>query len=184
MDDNTTATSTPQSSGVVEGTLSFVVTSGNASDLVEAYENDTDGSVASALAASIAAGSDDVSEEDVTITGVALSPSARRVQAKHVFSSRALTSGETIVVDYTIEFVGATPEEVTTALNSAAGLAAIESSLTTTLQQIDPSLTITSIDVTAVAATTSTRSEPASFAARAFGWETVVCVSSVASLLL
>jgi len=191
-------TTTPEeATGLVEGTLSFVVTSGNASDLVDAFENDEDGSVAIALATSIAAGADGVSQENVTIASMSLmgpSPAERRVQAMYFRSTRALTLSESvnqsILVEFTIAFFGSdgpvNAEEVSAALISDEGISAIESSLPTELQAIDPSLTIAEIAVSAVATTgTTTNNEVANFAAGPSSWHScVVLACSIASLLL
>mmetsp|Transcript_47514 Transcript_47514/g.87304 ORF Transcript_47514/g.87304 Transcript_47514/m.87304 type:complete len:269 (-) Transcript_47514:213-1019(-) len=188
---NSTTTTAEQATGIVRGTLSFTVTSGNASDLVDDFENDADGAVASALATSIAAGPAGVSEENVTITSVALNPAERRVQAARIHLGRSLTVSESVMVEYTIAFFGSdgpsTAEEVVAALTSNNGTAAIESSLTTELQAIDPSMTIADIEVDAVAvsgSTSTTINVVVNFAARHCSWLGSVVLACIASSLL
>jgi len=166
----TTTTMTDEhSTGIVVGNLSFVVTNGSASDLVDAFENETDGAVESALAASIAAGADGVSEDNVTITSVEVT----------------LAQSERVVVEFAIA-ESTIADEVAAALTSDEGKSAIETSLTVELQAIDPSLTVADIEVGAVVTTaTTTGNEVVNFAARCYAWQgSLVLACGLGSMLL
>jgi len=166
----TTTTMTEEhSTGIVVGNLSFVVTNGSASDLVDAFENETDGAVESALAASIAAGADGVSEDNVTITSVEVT----------------LAQSERVVVEFAIA-ESTIADEVAAALTSDEGKSAIETSLTVELQAIDPSLTVADIEVGAVVTTaTTTGNEVVNFAARCYAWQgSLVLACGLGSMLL
>jgi len=157
---SSSSTTTTTTTALIEGSLSFEVTGGNASDLVDDFENDTDGSVASALATSIASGADGVEPENVTILSVELdSTNVRLLRSANLRSSRALQGNPGIVVQYHITVpAGQDGAAVVAALTSTGGVAAIEDALTTELQAVDPSLTIGSVEVVAevVEATTAT----------------------------
>ncbi|KAL9139686.1 Light-harvesting complex [Amphidinium carterae] len=189
----TSTSSTTTTTALVEGSLSFEVTNGSASDLVDGFANDTDGTVAQALATAIAAGADGVEAENVTILSVAAdnTTSGRRLASAHLRSSRALQANAAVVVEYRIVVpAGADSAAVADALTSSNGAAAIEAALTTELQAVDPSLTVGSIEVVAEVvqvstATTTVTERDSSFARRAVNsLGSLGLAFSIATLLL
>jgi len=138
----------------VRGSLSLDFTSGSAADFVDAFANDTNGSIGRALAEAIAAPLAGVSPSDVTILGVTLAgENGRRLRLRSTapaLYTRHLQSSGGVLIEYVIELVGAVAarsQEVVSELESATAAVAIVSNLNAGV--IAESFTIGAVEVAA-----------------------------------
>jgi len=159
----------------------------NTTDIVEAYNNDTTGAVALALQEAIAAPIEGASAENVTILGV--QAEVRRLTLTSL-RGRSLQTNTGIVVDYVITLPASLVQnatEVAAALTSDTAVAVIEEALVAELQAIDPSLTVTSLQVeaTVVQVTTVTTTVSESFASCRYSmqWALMLAAGMAAALM-
>jgi len=144
---------------VVDGTLTLDFGSGSAGDFMEAYNTDDSGEVTQALTEAVAAPLDDVTADDVTITGVELSPSTRRLgwkMKRRLTATGIIAMFEIDVTEVVAQGGSLDAAAIADSLSSATAATAITTALNDGLAAASIPLEVAQISVAAQVQTTTT----------------------------